>query len=54
MEAPRVGCLTPRPCQVRQPHHRDLAVGLDDGRAVSGTLHRSAPFLRRGECNTLH
>ena len=30
-------------------HHRDLAVGLDDGRTVSGPLHRSAPVLRRGE-----
>ena len=30
-------------------HHRVLAVGLDDGRAVSGPLHRSAALLRRGE-----
>ena len=29
--------------------HRDLAVGLDDGRAVSGPLHGSTPLLRGSE-----
>ena len=43
-----MGRLTPhlsQPCQVRRPP-RALAVGLDDFRAVSGTLHRSTALLR--------
>ena len=30
-------------------HHHDLAVGFDDGRAVSGPLHGSTPLLRGSE-----
>ena len=35
--------------RLRQPPPRSSAVGLDDGRTVSGPLHRSAAFLRRCE-----
>ena len=47
MEGLRAGCLTPG--HAGPGSHRDLAVGLDDVRAVSGPLHRSTPLLRRCE-----
>ena len=34
------GPHAPQPMHGSGSHHGDLAVGLDDGRAVRGTLHR--------------